>query len=76
MALTDEQYAFRRWRSDPDKWISSSIYAYYDVTFKASQRAVAQGRRSETFGRRRIEVGRTYLNRDIIPIVLLILSEI
>ena len=49
MVVSDEQMAFGRWKAHPDKWISSSIYAFYDIMFTASQRAVNQGRRSETF---------------------------
>ena len=49
MVVSDETMAFGRWRSNPDKWISSSIYTYYDTMLRASQRAIVQGRRSTTF---------------------------
>ena len=49
MVVSDETMAFGRWRSNPKKWIDNSIYAYYDTIVKASQRAVAHGRRSKRF---------------------------
>ena len=48
MVVSDETMAFGRWKSNPDKWISSSIYTYYDTMLQASQRAIVQGRRSKT----------------------------
>ena len=47
MVIADETNAFGKWRSNPDKWMNDSIYAYFDVIFNASQRAVRRGRRSE-----------------------------
>ncbi|XP_078344361.1 uncharacterized protein LOC144629975 [Oculina patagonica] len=49
MVISDETMAFGRWKSNPEKWISSSIYAYYDTMFKASERAVDHGRRSKRY---------------------------
>ena len=49
MVVSDETMAFGRWRSNQNVWKRNSIYAYYDTMVKASQRAVAHGRRSKRF---------------------------
>ena len=49
MVIADESNAFRKWSSNPNKWINNSIYAYYDTIFNASMRAVKRGRRSKVF---------------------------
>ena len=46
MVIADETRAFTRWISHPDKWMSNSLYAYYDLMFNASRHAVKGGRRS------------------------------
>ena len=46
MVIADETRAFTKWISHPDKWRSNSVYAYYDLMFNASRRAVKGGRRS------------------------------
>ena len=46
MAIADETAAFTKWISNPCKWMKNSVYAYYDLMFNASQRAVKGGRRS------------------------------
>ena len=49
MAIADETNAFRKWSSNPKKWMNDSIYVYYDTIFDATQRAVRRGRRSNVF---------------------------
>ena len=50
MIVSDETMAFGRWRSGyQNKWKNSAIYTYYDTMFRASQRSVSQGRRSQVF---------------------------
>jgi len=49
MVIADETMAFFKWSSKRDIWLNGSIYAYFDIMFHSSQRAVNQGRRSELF---------------------------
>ena len=49
MVIADETRALSRWCLDPNKWITTSIYGYYDTIFHASQHAIKGGRRSEVF---------------------------
>ena len=49
MVIADETNAFGKWSSNPNKWMSNSIYAYYDIIVRASDRAIKRGRRSNVF---------------------------
>ena len=49
MVIADEALALKRWCLDPNKWMNTSIYNYYDTIFQASENAVKGGRRSEVF---------------------------
>ena len=46
IVVADEAYAFTKWSSNPPKWMNNSVYLYYDLMFKASQRDEKGGRRS------------------------------
>ena len=47
MIIADETSAFVRWRSNPHRWINSSIYEYYSTLLASSRRVVSNGRRSQ-----------------------------
>ena len=47
MVIADETQALKRWCLDPNKWMNTSIYEYYDTIFNATQQAVKEGRRSQ-----------------------------
>ncbi|XP_078342205.1 uncharacterized protein LOC144628030 isoform X1 [Oculina patagonica] len=49
MVISDETFAFMRWRGNLKKRKNGTIYQFYDSMFGASQRAVSQGRRSRVF---------------------------
>ena len=49
MVIADEAKALNSWCLDPNKWMNTSIYGYYDTIFQATQSAVKGGRRSEVF---------------------------
>ena len=49
MVVSDESMAFGKWRSNINKWISSSIYSFFDIMVQTSQRDVAKGKRSQVF---------------------------
>ena len=49
MVIGDETMALFKWNSKRDVWMNSSIYTYFDIMTRSSQRAVSQGRRSELF---------------------------
>jgi len=49
MVIADESNAFGKWSLNPNKWMSNSIYAYYDTIVHASVQAIKRGRRSKVF---------------------------
>ncbi|PFX29252.1 uncharacterized protein LOC111325076 isoform X1 [Stylophora pistillata] len=49
MVVSDEKMAFTIWKRRSDSFIKSSIYKFYDIMFKASERSAAQGKRSRAF---------------------------
>ena len=46
MVIADETRAFTKWISNPTKWMTNSVYAYYDLMFNAARRVVNGRRRS------------------------------
>ena len=46
MVVSDESMAFPRWKGILKRGRNVSVYEFYDTLFGASERAVAQGRRS------------------------------
>ena len=47
MVIADEIAAFSSWSLDPNRWMNNTIYAYYDMMYKSSERQVNKGVRSK-----------------------------